>query len=269
MSFGNSALVAAALSAITIAYPVHAGTFSADFNSGQPGGTSVFGLATILPTGGAGNSGVLQLTPAVGDQFGAFLIDPLDVDPVTSFTARMLVRMSDSTCCGAPGEAPADGMSFNFTNSPPSPPTYGNPGEEGHAVGLSVNLDTWNNEAGETFGTTAPAIDVKFNGVAVGNFPLQTYTGDRYVELYVRLDDDGTIDVTYDGNPIFTDLPTGHVATVGGQFLFGARTGGATESHRIDDLSIETNVIPEPSSLALLSVAGAVGLISLARRRLR
>jgi hypothetical protein len=264
MNLRNAVLVAAALVMPTIARPAHAGTFSSDFNSGQPGGTFVFGAASVLPNGGAGDSGVLELTPAAGDQYGAFLIDELDVDPVTNFTARMLVRISDQTCCGEPPNpnGPADGLSFNFTNAPPNPPTYGNPGEEGHPVGLSVNLDTWDNG-----GSEAPAIDVKYDGAPIGSFSIHPYTGARYVDLYVRLDDDGTIDVTYDGTPIFTDLATGHVATVGGQFLFGARTGGANSRHLIDDLTIDTNVIPEPSSLALLIVAGAAGLISFARRR--
>jgi hypothetical protein len=51
-----------------VAVPAPGGTFCSDFNSGQPTGTSLFGAATV-------SAGYLQLTPALGSQFGIAYID--------------------------------------------------------------------------------------------------------------------------------------------------------------------------------------------------
>src|SRR5213594_3090063 len=54
------------------------GTFSTDFNAGQPAGTSVQGTATVDVSGGVGDSGVLKLTEASVNQRGSFIIEDLD-----------------------------------------------------------------------------------------------------------------------------------------------------------------------------------------------
>src|ERR1051326_9419696 len=45
-------------------FPARAGTFSTDFNSGQPAGCSLVGTAFIDSAGGVGDSGALKLTQA-------------------------------------------------------------------------------------------------------------------------------------------------------------------------------------------------------------
>src|SRR5207248_9922192 len=74
---------------------VRAGTFSTDFNSGQPAGCSLFGTAFVDSAGGVGDSGALKLTQAYvyGSQ-GSFIINDLDGGaPIVGFTAafKMLV----------------------------------------------------------------------------------------------------------------------------------------------------------------------------------
>jgi hypothetical protein len=225
-----------------------AASFSADFEFPFPfpPGTGLWGNVDFV-------DGALQLTEAASYQFGAFVIPPLDAAPVTSFIATFQVHISDSTSI-----VPADGLSFNFSNAVPNPPTYGNPGEEGLPIGLSVNFDTFNNAFTDP-NPEAPAIDVKMDGTIVGSVAFDPYTGPRFVDVSVKLDPDGTIDVSYDGMAIFNDLQTGHVSTQDGHFVFGARTGGANARHLIDNLSIITNPIPEPSCMALLLV-GCVAL---------
>jgi len=237
-----------------------AATFSSDFESGLPAGTAVFGTAAVV-------GGVLQLTDNANGSQGVFVTDPLDAGPVDSFIATFQARISDQTCCGEPPNpnGPADGFSLSFSNSIPSPPTDYTQ-EDGLPVGLSVNFDTWDNGAAE-----APAIDVKMNGTTISSFSIHPYTGPRFVDVAVQLDSDGTIDVSYDGQSIFSNVATGHVSTENGQFVFGARTGGANSKHLIDNLSIETNPIPEPSTIALglLLGGGMMARRAYARRNSR
>ncbi len=210
-----------------------AGTFSTDFNSGQPAGCSLFGSAFVDSAGGFGDSGALKLTQAYvyGTQ-GSFVINDLDGGaPVVGFTAtfKMLVG-------GA--EPHADGISFNFANDLRDDSF----GEEGAGTGLTISFDSFDNGGGE-----APAIDAKFGGVTVasrknigGVDVSQIFRTYDFVAVSVCVNLDGTLDLTVNGTIIYKKLPLGFVAT-SGRFGFGARTGGFTDNHRVDDLSITTS----------------------------
>jgi hypothetical protein len=236
-----------------------AANLMADFEAGLPAGSTIFGDAVVV-------GGALQLTDAQNSQWGVFVWGPLGNVPISSFTASFQLRFSDSICCGG-GTLPADGMSFNFTNAVPNPPSYGDPGEEGLPTGLVIAFDTWDNGSGE-----APAIDVKMDGASKGSFSINPYTGPRYVDVNITLDPDGTLDVDFDGQDIFTDLQTGHVETTGGQFVFGARTGGANAKHLIDNLSITTRgttSVPDGGSTLLMLGGTLTGLAGSVRLRKR
>jgi len=210
-----------------------AGTYSADFNSGQPPGSSLFGTAFVDGAGGVGNSGALKLTLAYvyGSQ-GSFIINDLDGGaPIAAFTAtfKMLVG-------GA--EPHADGISFNFANDLPNDGF----GEEGAGTGLTISFDSFDNGGGE-----APAIDAKFGGVTVASTKNiggvnvgDIFRTSDFVAVSVSVNLDGTLDLTVNGTIIYQKLPLGFVAT-SGRFGFGARTGGFTDNHWVDDLSITTS----------------------------
>src|ERR1044071_4400437 len=74
----------------TILISASAGTFSSDFNSGLPSGTTVFCSATNDLVGGYTNSGCIKLTTAAAGLTGSFIItNDLDAgQPVVSFTAK-------------------------------------------------------------------------------------------------------------------------------------------------------------------------------------
>jgi len=203
----------------------HAGSFSTDFNSGLPPGTTVYGNAGVLPTGGVTNSGFIQLTSAVASTNGAFIINT-DLDsgtPVASFMASFQVLIG--------GGNGADGFSFNFASDLPA----GGFAEDGGGTGLSVTFDTFDNGAPDYIG-----IGVKVGGTEIAQFPFTGLRANTFVDVVVQLHPDGTLDVVYDGTYAFKNLNTGYAASPGSLFGFGARTGGSYDNHWLDNLNITT-----------------------------
>jgi len=239
-----------------------AGTFFTDFNSGQPAATSLYGTAFIDTSGGVGDSGVLKLTQAYayGSQ-GSLIINDLDGGlSIGGFTAtfKMLVG----------GGEQADGISFNFARDLPDDSF----GEEGAGTGITISFDTFDNGGGE-----APAIDAKSGGVtvastkAIGGVSVSDVfrTGD-FVDVLVRINSDGSLDLTVNGTIVYDKLPVGFLASPG-RFGFGARTGGFTDNHWVDNLSIMTTppihpyvtsaaprAVGRPDSVVTINVQDAV-----------
>jgi len=212
-----------------------AGSFSSNFNAAVPVGTRVLGHAAIDRTGGVSNSGVLRLTSNAPDQVGSFVIDSLDPDKaVSSFTARFKVR----TGGGSGGE----GFSFNLASEAPAEPF----GEEGVGLGLTVSFDT--------FSASGPSVTVKFRGSHVASARLPLQSGDAFVDVSIKVDSDGTVDVTY-GDAVLHAALFAYTPVVG-QFAIGARTSDRTDGHFLDDLEITTSVLERPF-VRLASPTGA------------
>lgn len=214
-----------ALLAVSGVAPV---TFAADFNDGLlPANTAIYGNATLIGSGGVSNSGCLHLTEAAGTQSGAFVISNLVPGrAVSAFTARFRLRMGDASA------APADGFSFNLASDLVDG-TATNP-EEGVGTGLSICIDTYNNNA---TAPEAPAIEVKYTNAFLGRVPIPAFSTPRWIEMVVDLKADGRVTVRFDGTNVFADLPTGYVPIANSRIGFYARTGGSYESHWVDDLS--------------------------------
>lgn len=212
-------------------------TFCANFNSGVPSGVSVFGSATV-------NGGFLKLTDATGGLGVSYVNDFNGGAKVTAFQATFKAALFGSTCCGG-GAFPADGFSFNLVSAAATPatPDLTQAVEEGIGQGLTVSFDTWDNGGGE-----APAIDVKWQGQTVVSVPFQASqspigapdAASASRNVIINLDDDGTIDVSYGGVVVINNVQTPYnPATIGApKWIFGARTGLATDNHWIDDLCI-------------------------------
>src|SRR4030095_7547059 len=138
---------------------------------------------------------------------------------------------------------PAQGFSFVFASDIPADPF----GEGGGTIqGLVVSFDTANNGAG--FGAEgndpgdAPGVIVKFAGAkVVAKSANNLKTDDRFVDVLIQLDADGTLDVTYDGVKIYDNFTVPYTPIAGG-FGFGAATSDLTAAlnanHFIDDLEI-------------------------------
>src|SRR5205807_4624865 len=131
------------------------------------------------------------------------------------------------------------GFSFSFANDPPA----GAFGEDGAGSGLRVEFDTFKNADPDT----APSIDVWLNGSEKATIPAPGLRAGSFVDVIIQLRADGTLLVNYNGIYYYVSLDlTGlnfgtPIAPIsGGQFGFGARTGGSTDNHFIDNISIIT-----------------------------
>lgn len=233
----------AGMALLAAAFPLHAGTFTANFNDGQvPVGAAVYGTGeganpiggVVESTGGVDNTGCFKLTRAVTGQAGSMVIADLDGGAdVNSVTATWMMRMGGGT------GTPADGFSFCVAGNLPAGPWS----EEGTGNGLTVTFDIYNNNAPEV-AAEAPAVDIKWNGTTLRHLlvPIALLrTNDAFVPVVIKLDSDGTLDVTYNGNVLYSDynIP-GFTPITGAMYGWGGRTGGATENQWFDNIVINT-----------------------------
>jgi hypothetical protein len=215
---------------------------SENFGSGVPAGAGISGSANVLPTG------ELELTRNVGSLQGSLTFpDVLNGGTANKLTATFKLFIGNGS------GNPADGFSFNVASDlmpdPTAPPNYG---EEGAGGGLTVAFDTYDNGGGE-----APAISLKFAGneFATTNLAKATLVNNRWVDVVIKVDADGTIDVQHDNVKYFDNFPVQGWAPISApQVGVGARTGGEFETHRVDDLNVLFNadvVLPQPPTVTI------------------
>lgn len=207
-------------------------TFS--FDGADPEGTTFVGEGTgggaNIGAGGVDGTSALHLTDDIGDAHGAFYIPAFDNgQSVNAFTATFKLLMRSAG-------PPADGLSFVWGNDITPTGTFG---EDGRGNGLIISVDTWDNGGGE-----APAIDVAYKGAPVATVKLpigSIMTGDNFADFAIRLENDGTLDVQYNGQVIFNNLQIPNFTPMAdAYFAIGGRTGGASADQWIDDLKIVT-----------------------------
>lgn len=205
------------------------GTSSCDFNSGLPRNATAYGTANVDGSGGVDNTGVLKLTLAHHSaQMGSFIVHPFDGSQnVVSFVATFKAQIGSGTG--------ADGMAFHFAPKLPDAPFADLP-----TTGLSVIFDTYKNSPADM----APCIRIRANKSTKFEESVPDLRSDHFVDVMVKLDPDGTLDVAYDNELIFTNVPTGLVNLSNARFAFGARTGSRTDNHWVDDLKIVTETSP-------------------------
>ena len=231
-------LLAAAFAALGPLATAQAGSFFADFESGLPASTAVFGSASVPGSGGVNGSGCLQLTDTGTSETGVFIITS-DLDsgtPVVGFTASFNMTYSSKG---------GDGFSFNFANNLDLTGAWTTPSaEEGNGTGLSIEFDTYYNGAGDN----APSIDVKVGGteVATSFSPQIVTTTGIYADVFIQLNPDMTLTVVYDGIYAYKNLDLSAYLTpsvypfTGALFGIGARSGSVAANKFLDNLSIAT-----------------------------
>jgi len=209
---------------------------SLDFNSGLPTNAAVFGSAYV-------NAGALELNTNATSQIGSFILnDPVPGQVVSNFTARFKLRLTGITT------PPADGFSFNWATNLPNAAF----GEDGAGSGLTLSFDTYDNGGGE-----APAVDILWNGTMVAHrlVPLSLLlTGTNFVEVFVRVNADATLDLVYGCQSVYAHQPVPGMTTLtGARFGLGGRSTGLIETHSFDDFTLEFG----SSNLSLPVVIGS------------
>ncbi|HUS34663.1 MAG TPA: hypothetical protein VM680_04850 [Verrucomicrobiae bacterium] len=227
-----------------------------DFDDGEvPSGTSIFGTAQIDPSSGINTSGGLVLTRAANNQNGAFIVQDFSGASVDGFSLSFRLKIGPGTA------KPADGFSVSFGDTIPNA-LLSSP-QQGVGPGLAVSFDIYENEVGE-----APAIDV-FYGVDPSAIP-QNYTGNilhkplplsklvqsRYVDVIIRMNPEGKLDLLYDGEVIAYQVQTPFVPVVGGKFAFAGYAGGQNAFQGVDDIMIDTSIASGAAVVRSLSPIG-------------
>ncbi|MDB6037156.1 MAG: Legume-like lectin family protein [Verrucomicrobiales bacterium] len=224
----------AVLSTLALTAPASPDLF-VDFNSAVPATVArIYGNAAYRSTGGAGGSGYVSLTDAVGSQSGAFVVQPLAAGAeLNAFTVAFDVRV------GGGGVRPADGWSFDF-GSDIAEGTVGG-AEDGTGTGLTVGFDIYDNSV-PPVAPEAPSIDVRFKGnlVAQLKVPLSSVeTGSLFAPVIIRVESDGTLDLAFNGQVIYNNLRLpGWAPLSKAKYGWYARTGGAVENQWLDNVKI-------------------------------
>lgn len=218
-------------------------------DGGPPLDGSVFGSATVESTGGIANTGYVQINTAIEGQTGSFVLEDQDGGlPVTSMTAEFYLRISGGS------NPPADGMSFSWSPGVAS----GGFREGGSGTDLTVSFDTYDNGNAE-----APAIELLWHGESLGNIrvPIDLLMDPDFVQVLVRVNNDGTCDVTYDGQVIFWHKALPNWAPLAGaRYGWGGGTGGSNENNALDNIRITTTTDGElpPPAIAITVTGGEI-----------
>ena len=200
--------------------PAQAGSFSNNFASGVPAGSTAYGSAAVA-------DGALKLTTNGNSQTGSLILDDLDSGEfVKAFTASFQLKIG--------GGSGGDGFSFVFGPLIPNAAF----GHEGSADrGLVISFDTYNNGGGE-----APAIDVIRGGFVIASYKtdvLALLRTNNFQQVAIAVDAEGRLTLTVGGTTVFQNL-RGAFMPSPGRFGFGALTSGLNDNHWIDDVSITT-----------------------------
>jgi hypothetical protein len=234
-----------------------------------------FGAApgASLQTVGGNPGGYMQLTPASNDQNNWMTFDKTDpVSPIVNF------KFDFQAIPGGAGGA--DGFSFNLLPTATQGTTGGvgfslfTPEDPVFAGVLGFGFDTWGN--GGTLDANGNSADYSeislfFNGTLV-----KRIDDTRLLPVFLNLKDgawhtvNGTVNflttivnMTVDGNPIFTNEPVAGLAPYESRVSFAGRTGNANENLGIDNINVQ--FVPEPTAIGALAIGG---LVLLKRRRL-
>lgn len=211
-----------ALAAVTLlgGAMLHAGTFTSDFASGVPAGSTAYG-------GGVVGDGVLKLTTAANYQTGSLILDDLDSGEfVKAFTASFKLKIGGGTG--------GDGLSFIFGPLIPGA-AFGHEGSSDR--GLVISFDTRDNGGGE-----APAIDVFRGGFLIASCQTDVLTLLRtgtFQQVTITVDAEGRLSLKVGGTAVFSNLRGAFVPTFG-RFALGAYCGNLNDNHWVDDLNINT-----------------------------
>ena len=203
---------------------------SANFElTGSPGTFTGVGAAT----GGAG-----VLTPNTSSVQGGWYYAPGVALPV--FRASFDLKIGDG--------GGADGMAFAYGDAVSG--GFGEDGPGGNSLALC--FDSYNNGNEGT-----PIVEVRQNGTVLSAIGVD-FRGSSFKPVTVTVNSNGVVSATLDGNLLITATLSGWNPQATWQMGFGARTGGTTDMHAIDNFTLVN-----ATYAATLDGLGGIGTIRL------
>jgi hypothetical protein len=170
----------------------------------------------------------------------SMVLDDLDAGKaIDSFTATFQLQLGPGT------SPPADGFSFSFGPDILSYTTASQEGPGTMNAGITVEFDTYRNLDVTPWDDIG--IDVKIAGTEIAWSAM--YTAATLVDgtmhpVVIQLNKNGTLNLTWNGQVIFTNLILTGWSPTNGQFCFGASTGGSDELCAMKNLGVTTTVAP-------------------------
>jgi len=224
------------------------GQYFQDFTSLSVGATNVGDGSQLFSDQGSNVCGVvdstlkeLQLTDAsVGNTHSAYLLPDLDTNKVFAFSAKWNAMISGPFSNGA------DGMSFTFGQVRSLNLASGFAQEDGFGTGITFSI--------RTFYDNAPGFYIRVNGSAVATqayLSASQWGTNSVLRHFFEVDWNSAagISVKMNGTNIFTNVRTpGFRAQPGDSFVFAARSGGLSETVRVDNIVVMTggNLVQVP-----------------------
>jgi hypothetical protein len=212
-------------------------TYSANFDAGLSG-AALYGATTynatpnnrpafIVPSGGPDGSAYLRFNDGLTYESGTMVVNELTPGKrVGAFTASFKFRISDVSA------EPADGFSFNF--APDLIDTWSGGAEGGIGTGFSFCLKNYR----FTGAANTSGMRIRYNGADVITQQTPTWNSTRWVPVTITVTAGGLATVSVDGTNVFANVALPGYTPKTGRFGIYARSGGAFESHSMDDLSI-------------------------------
>jgi hypothetical protein len=210
------------------------GTYTADFAT-QDTSQFIYNGAGTLSDGNTWLPFIatnrLIMTVNQNSLSGSF--SPIDFDggaAIQGFTARFKLQFGPGS-----GNA-ADGAAFSFG---PDVNQYSTSYNEVGAGGASfaISFHTYTSNGG-------PAVDAYLYGQRIGHVPFAKadMVNSQLQDVMIRLNPNSTLDVTYRGQVVFTNLYLQGWGPTNGFFIISARTGGENEETDIANVSINTTL---------------------------
>jgi hypothetical protein len=176
-------------------------------------------------------NGALVMTPKTGGGATVVLTDLDAGTAIESFTARFQLKFGPGTT-----DDQADGLFFGFGPGINANASFGVEGPSGNAA-VGIEFDTYDNASPDNIG-----IDVKVAGVEIATTLLgvNDFVDSQFHDVFIQLNTNGTLNLTWNGRIIYTNLFLPNWVPVNGQFAFGASTGYFNEECDIRYLGINT-----------------------------
>jgi hypothetical protein len=228
-----------------------AGSFTSDFsNTNQPGYT----LNTVTDPSGnvypvVTNSALLLLANEGSLGPDSIVLNDLDTNlggglAIDAFTANFDLQIGPGT------GTPADGIAFVFGPDITSSTAFGEEGPNMPSGGVAICFVTYAGD-GPGIGFNVRVFDsgAGIGGIVAGGYvPMQSATmvDSQLHNVSIAVDRNGTLNMVWNGQTIFTNLFLSGWSPVSGQFAIGGRNGGDSQQILISNLDITT--IEEPAT---------------------